>query len=163
MFNRFVGFTLAVAIGVGIAMPAHRHAPVVAAVEHDSPVTGLKEVVIPRQANGHFYVDGTVNGQPVHFIVDTGATSVALTADDARRVGLQFDPSEFQPIGYGASGPVRGKDVILDRVALGDNEVPNVRGVILADAGGLDASLLGQSYLERISSVQIRGDEMVIR
>lgn len=162
MFNRFVGFTLAVAIAVGIAMPGHRHSPVAAAVERDSPI-GLKEMVIQRQSNGHFYVDGTVNGQPVHFLVDTGATTVALTADDARHVGLQFDPSEFQRIGYGASGPVLGKDVVLNSVALGSNEVPDVRGVILADAAGLNVSLLGQSYLERISSVQIRGDEMVIR
>ena len=70
-----------------------------------------------RQPNGHFYVDGTVNGQSVRFLIDTGATSVALTADDASRIGLQFSPAEFQQIGYGASGPVMGKQVTLTSVA----------------------------------------------
>jgi len=88
---------------------------------------------------------------------------VALTSTDASRIGLQFSPSEFQQVGYGASGAVLGKSVLLDNVAVGRNQVPNVRGVILADAAGLNVSLLGQSYLEKISSVQISGDEMVIR
>jgi aspartyl protease family protein len=172
MFNRFAIFVVAIAFGVGWMMPASRPKPALVAsavqadpatgVERDSPV-GLKEMVIQRQPNGHFYVDGTVNGQPIRFLVDTGATSVALTADDANRAGLQFSPAEFQQIGYGASGPVMGKQVVLDSVALGRNEVTQVRGVIMADVPGLNVSLLGQSYLERIGSVSISGDEMVLR
>jgi len=176
MFNRFAIFTLMVAVAVGMTMPGHRRAPAAAVpapaavpaappaavAERDSP-GDLTEMVVQRQPNGHFYVDGTVNGQPVHFLVDTGATEVALTSTDASRIGLQFSPGEFQQVGYGASGAVLGKSVLLGNVAVGRNEVPNVRGVILADAAGLNVSLLGQSYLEKISSVQISGDEMVIR
>ena len=172
MFNRFAIFVVAAAFAVGWMMPTTRHKPGLVAtavetgsrtgVERDSPI-GLKEMVIQRQPNGHFYVDGTVNGQSVRFLVDTGATTVALTADDAGRAGLQFNPGEFQQIGYGASGPVMGKQVVLDSVALGRNEVTGVRGVIMADAAGLNISLLGQSYLERIGSVSISGDEMVLR
>jgi aspartyl protease family protein len=161
MFGRFAVFTLVIAFAIGMLMPSHKPVQVVA-VERDSPI-GLKEMVIQRQENGHFYVDGLVNGTSVHFLVDTGASSVALTSEDANRVGLQFSPNEFQQVGYGASGPVMGKQVTLDSVALGRNEVSAVRAVILADSGGLNTSLLGQSYLERVSSVQISGDEMVIR
>jgi aspartyl protease family protein len=172
MFNRFAVFVVALAFAVGWLMPTSRSKPglVASAVQADSrtgveraSAIGLKEMVIQRQPNGHFYVDGTVNGQPTRFLVDTGATTVALTADDARSAGLQFNPGEFQQIGYGASGPVMGKQVVLDSVALGRNEVTQVRGVIMADAAGLNISLLGQSYLERIGSVSINGDEMILR
>jgi aspartyl protease family protein len=171
MFNRFAIFVVATALAVGWLMPSRRSPGVVAAavkadtatgVERDSSI-GLKEMVVQRQPNGHFYVDGTVNGQSVRFLIDTGATSVALTAEDASRVGLPFSTAEFQQIGYGASGPVMGKQVTLSSVALGRNEVTDVRAVIMADAPGLNISLLGQSYLERIGSVQISGDEMVLR
>jgi aspartyl protease family protein len=172
MFNRFALFVVATAFAVGWLMPTSKPKPglVAAAVqpgsrtgiERDSAI-GLKEMVVERQPNGHFYVDGTVNGQSVRFLVDTGATTVALTTEDASRVGLSFSPNEFEPIGYGASGPVTGKRILLDRVALGRNEVTQVRAVIMADAPGLNISLLGQSYLERIGSVQISGDEMVLR
>jgi aspartyl protease family protein len=172
MFNRFAVFVVATAFAVGWLAPGSKPRPgLVAAavqpesrtgVERDSAI-GLKEMVVQRQPNGHFYVDGTVNGQPVRFLVDTGATTVALTTEDASRAGLSFSPSEFEPIGYGASGPVTGKRVVLDRVALGRNEVSQVRAVIMADTAGLNISLLGQSYLERIGSVQISGDEMVLR
>jgi len=172
MFNRFAIFVVALAFAVGWILPTPKpQSGLVAAavqpsartsLERDSPI-GLKEMVVQRQPNGHFYVDGMVNGQSVRFLIDTGATTVALTSADASRVGLNFSTSEFQQIGYGASGPVMGKQIVLDKVALGRNEVTQVRAVIMADAAGLNISLLGQSYLERIGSVQISGDEMVLR
>lgn len=172
MFNRFAICVVAFAFAVAWVMPTGKRGPALVAsavqpaaatgVERDSPI-GLKEMVVQRAPNGHFYVDGTVNGQPVRFLVDTGATTVALTTEDAARAGVQFSTAEFQPIGYGASGPVMGKPVTLGRVALGRNEVTQVSGVVIADAGGVNVSLLGQSYLERIGSVSISGDEMVLR
>ena len=162
MFKTFIGLTLAIAIAVGIAMPAHRRAPAAKMVERDAPVD-RQDLVIQRDANGHFFANGTVNGQPVHFLVDTGTTAVALTAEDASRIGLPFDPAEFHQVARSASGPVFGKDVVFDRVALGQKEVSDVRGVIIANGSGVNVSLLGQTYLERIGSVQLTGSEMVIR
>ena len=94
------------------------------------------------------------------FIVDTGASNVALTVDDARRIGLKFDPGEFQYVGEGASGPVRGKLVKLDRVSIDGKTVDDVSGVILE---GSNLSLLGQSYLARMGEVQMVGDTMVLK
>ena len=78
---------------------------------------GGREVVIERKSDGHFYADAMVNGQLVRFLVDTGATGVALTAKDARHVGIFFSPGEFTVVGKGASGAalenlnlVMGKD-----------------------------------------------------
>ncbi len=101
-------------------------------------------MVIERKNDGHFYVDAMVNGQLVRFLVDTGATGVALTAKDARHVGLFFSPGEFTIVGRGASGEVRGKLVTIDRISLGHMEATKVPGAIIDD--GLDISLLGQSF-----------------
>lgn len=113
--------------------------------------------VLKRSPLGHFYVDAQVNNDLVHFVVDTGATTVALTVDDARRLGIPFLESEFTVVGRGASGDVRGLPITIDRISVDGKEVRHVRGAIIAD---LDVSLLGETYLTRLSSVQMAGDEM---
>ena len=113
-----------------------------------------------RAPDGHFYADAQVNGVTVHFLVDTGASGVALSAADARRVGLQFFSSEFSAVGRGASGEVRGKLVTLDRVSLGGKPVDNVSGAILE---GSEMSLLGQSFLSRMGKIEMTAERMVIR
>lgn len=143
---------------IGIAWPSGKPAPARPAVESaagEAPATQLE-----RAANGHFYVFAKVNGELVHFLVDTGASTVALTLDDARRVGIDADPAGFEVIGEGASGPVRGKLVTLDSVDIEGKSVRNVRAAVLE---GSNLSLLGQSYLERMGTVEIRGAYMVLR
>ena len=115
---------------------------------------------VRRNRNGHFYVTALVNGQPVRFVVDTGATTVALTVEDARRAGVRFDPASFDVIGQGAAGPVRGQQLHLSSVELDGKERLHVRAAVLE---GADVSLLGQSYLSRLNSVQMQGDQMVLR
>ena len=103
---------------------------------------------------------GRVNGQRVNFVVDTGATAVALTVADARRAGLEFNPARFANIGVGASGPVRGQFLRLDRVEVAGREARRVQGAVIE---GLTVSLLGQSYLSELEEVSLRGDTMVLR
>ena len=122
------------------------------------PGSGM--VTLPRSSDGHFYADARVNGSTVHFLVDTGATGIALSAGDARRAGLPFDSSQAEVIGTGASGQVLGKYVRLDRVELGLKSVSDTPAVILA---GGDRSLLGQSFLAEFGSVEIHDDKMVLR
>ncbi|WP_375391944.1 TIGR02281 family clan AA aspartic protease [uncultured Sphingomonas sp.] len=117
-------------------------------------------VDLPRAADGHFYADAQVEGQPVRMVVDTGATAVALTVDDARRLGLPIDPAGFRVIGTGASGPVRGAAVMLRDVAVGGRHVGPVEAAVVA---GLDRSLLGQSFLRLLDEVRIDGDTMTLR
>lgn len=125
------------------------------------PAANAVDTVLDRKADGHFYVDAMVNGRRVHFLVDTGASNVILTSADARHVGLSFSPGEFEVIGRGASGDVRGKRVTLDRIAIGPKEASSVRAAIADE--GLDISLLGQSFLSRIGSVTISDDRMTLR
>jgi aspartyl protease family protein len=156
---------------IGLLLPSGRHAaatapppaaakPAAAAAPFESAPVMVVETKLDRMPNGHFYADAAVNGQPVRVVVDTGATTVALTIADAQRIGVPFSQSEFSVVGSGASGPVRGQAVTLDSVAVGGKEVRGVHGVVLE---GLDVSLLGQTYLSRISSVQMSGETMTLR
>lgn len=133
------------------------------ASDRESPSVAFSsggDVVLQRDSSGHFFVDAQVNGMPVHFLVDTGASGVALTTADAQRVGLQFSRGEFTTVGRGASGPVNGAFVTLGRVSVQGKSVENVDGAII-DGG--DTSLLGQSFLSRMGTIEIKGDRMVIR
>ena len=153
-------FVIAVGILVGLAWPSGRSsAPTAAAVstaagQGDEP----RETVLERSDGGHFYAHVEVNGELVRFLVDTGATGVALTERDAERIGLQFDRRSYEQVGVGASGPVRGKFVTLAKVSLDGKAAHNLEGAILE---GSDMSLLGQDYLGRFS-VEMRGDTMRI-
>ena len=143
-----------------VASPPAPSESAAAATVIASPAPSPRETKLERRGNGHFYADPAINGQPVHVVIDTGASFVALTKDDARRIGIPFEESEFDVVGTGASGPVRGKLIELEKIDLDGKEVRKVRGAVLE---GLDISLLGQSYLSRIGSVQMSGDEMVLR
>lgn len=118
------------------------------------------EVTLQRQGDGHFYADVSVDGVPARMLVDTGASVVALTREDALSMGLFWDDSEIEPVAQGASGTVYGINTSLPRVRLGDFEAQNVRAVIIPE--GLGVSLLGQSFLETIDRVRISGDRMVL-
>ena len=149
-------FVVAAGVAIGLAWPSGDQQSKAVVAETGEP----RETVLEREANGHFYVDAKVNGELVQFIVDTGATGVALTEEDARRVGLAFSPSEFEYVGEGAAGPVRGKLVTIDTIEVDGKTVEDVSGAVLQ---GGDLSLLGQSYLSRMGEVQMRGDYMVLR
>jgi aspartyl protease family protein len=117
-------------------------------------------IELQRQDNGHFYADVQINGSPIHVLVDTGASGIALSRDDAQRAGLAVSAGMFNVIGEGADGDVHGEFVTLDRVTLGNTTAESVPAVIL-DAG--EQSLLGQNFLSKFQAVEIKGDTMVLR
>jgi aspartyl protease family protein len=119
---------------------------------------GFASREIPRAADGHFYLDAQVNGAQIHFLVDTGASMVALTAADAQRAGI-FLPSG-RATAEGAGGAVEIIPVTIDRIAAGPLEARNIEGAV---ARNLPISLLGQSFLSRVGTVQISGDRMTLR
>ena len=119
---------------------------------------GFASREIARAPDGHFYLDAQVNGAEVHFLVDTGASMVALTSADAQRAGI-FLPSE-RATAQGAGGAVEIIPVTIDRIAAGPLEARGVPGAIARE---LPLSLLGQSFLSRVGTVQISGDRMVLR
>jgi len=117
-------------------------------------------ISLDREADGHFYADVRINGNSVHMLIDTGASGIALSRDDARTAGLATSIAMNDVVGEGADGAVRGEVVKLDRVELGPLSASDLDAVVLNSG---EQSLLGQSFLSKYSSVQIEGDRMVLR
>lgn len=117
-------------------------------------------VELDRNSDGHFYADVEINGAQVHALVDTGATGIALSREDARSAGVAVSVGMPEVVGRGADGDVRGEYVTLDRVTLGHRSAENVEAVVL---NGGEQTLLGQTFLSKFESVEIRGNKMVLR
>lgn len=121
----------------------------------------VQEVQVRRNTTGMYTTVGSINGLPVPFLVDTGATQVAMNASQARRLGIDFHvigtPAEVTT----ASGVERAWSVILDAVKVGDLEVRNVSAVVLEGAQPV-LTLLGMSYLGRID-ISNDGQLMTLR
>lgn len=115
---------------------------------------------IPRSPDGHFYADGQVNGVTVHFLIDSGASTVALTASDAARIGKHVGPGDMTQKVLTANGEAAVAPITLETVTLGSVTVGQVDGVVAGD--GLGISLLGQSYLARVGKVSIENDRMTL-
>lgn len=121
---------------------------------------GEDQIELRRAMDGHYYVTAQVNGAPVDFVVDTGATLIVLTRADAESAGLNTDDLAFIGRAGTANGMVSTAPVRLDSLKIGPLED---RGIAASVNGGeLDQSLLGMSYLERFSSVQISDGRMIL-
>jgi aspartyl protease family protein len=123
-------------------------------------LVGDSRIEIPRDRDGHYNLTLLVNGTPVDFVVDTGATEVVLSQRDAARVGI--DPASLAYIGTAqtANGTVRTAPVRLNSVALGDLVDNDVRAVV--NEGDLDGSLLGMTYLHLYSRIEIADGQMIL-
>lgn len=161
-----------VAIAVGVLAPTRAPTPaapqsaVKMALPEPKPVTtpagnGIAEAELTRAPDGHFYAAALVNGQPIRFIVDTGATTVALTKRDAEALGIHSSAADFTGVGEGAAGKIAYRPVRLDWLAVGPLDARGVDAVVVN--GDMRVSLLGQSWLKRVGTVTIEGDKMVLR
>ncbi len=119
---------------------------------------GALQVVLQRNRAGHYVASGSINGQPVRFLIDTGATNVALPLALAQRLELPLRPGG---IGITANGSVRTWSTWLDRVDLGGLVARGVRASVLPDMPGQDV-LLGMSYLQHLELIQ-RGNLLTLR
>lgn len=111
-----------------------------------------KQVTIGRGAGGHFRTVGSINGQNVQFMLDTGATSVGMNSGQAERLGIDYRLTGIPIITTTASGQEQAYRVTLDRVKVGDIELTNVAGVVLEGAFPTEV-LLGNSYLSRVRMI----------
>jgi len=115
---------------------------------------GVREVVLQRNVQGHYVADGAINGRVVTFLLDTGATDVALPEGLAQRLGL---PRLQRAISQTANGAVPVWRTRLERVQLGSIELRNVRATIVPSLGDDAAVLLGMSFLKHLEMVQRDG------
>ncbi|WP_240811653.1 TIGR02281 family clan AA aspartic protease [Brevundimonas sp. M20] len=114
-----------------------------------APATGGPAQVL-KEPDGHYWADVRIDGRAIHAMVDTGASVMVLTKEDAVRLGLGLKPDDFDAKLVTASGPVAAAPVRLRSVSVSGARVENVEALVVAE--GLPHSLLGMSYLGRLSS-----------
>ncbi len=117
-------------------------------------------VVLRRGADGHFHAPLEVNGRRLDALVDTGATALVLSREDAARAGLDPGSLVYSRPALSANGVVYGAPVTLGEVALGPFTDRNVRAMV--SGGDMPATLLGMDYLNRFRRFSVEGDRMTL-
>jgi aspartyl protease family protein len=108
---------------------------------------------------GHFYVDGKINGTTIRFLVDSGASGVVLTREDARRIGMFVNELDFTQPTHTANGTVFSAPVVIPRIEVGSIIIDNVSASVSRNE--LTQSLLGMSFLSRLKSWRVQGDKLI--
>jgi len=129
-------------------------------VRPSQSVVSDTRIELPRAPDGHYYLTAQVEGTPVRFVVDTGATQIVLSRNDAKRAGIDTGALVYTGRARTANGTVRTAPVRLGRLAIGPIEDRDVRAVV--NEGAMDGSLLGMEYLRRFSSVEIAEGRLVL-
>lgn len=126
-----------------------------------SYIDGMATVEVPRAPDGHYYLDLDIDGTVVRFVIDTGASDVVLSKADAARIGLDVENLFYGDIANTANGEVRTARVRLKNVRLG--EIVDLSIGASVNAGDMETSLLGMTYLQRYSKIELGGGKMVLR
>jgi aspartyl protease family protein len=118
-------------------------------------------IIIPKEIDGHFHLTVTINDRPIEFLVDTGASDIVLTRNDAARVG--FDPNRLDYLGMAntANGTVRLATIRLETVRLGEFIDKNIRASV--NKAPMEKSLLGMRYLSKFRAIEISNDQMILK
>src|SRR5690606_38064026 len=131
----------------------------IVAAPEDGGAAGVTSV--RRAIDGHFWAEARVNGAPVRFLVDTGASTVALSEADARRAGLNPRSLRYTAQVMTAGGATRGAPVRLNHVAVGSVRLENVQAIVI-EGDSLQISLLGMSFLGRLSRYEATQERLIL-
>jgi aspartyl protease family protein len=135
-------------------------APRKAAVETPAP-TGLRSLSISRDARGHFETEGRIDGQRIGFMVDTGASVIALNESSAARFGLRPSRSDYKATVTTANGTIKAAPTRLAMVDIGGLVVRDVDAMVLPDEA-LSENLLGLSFLSKLKRFEYANGKMVL-
>jgi aspartyl protease family protein len=125
-------------------------------------ITHGRMVEVARTNSGDFDISAHINGVRVPMVLDTGASSVVLTQQDAKAAGLPLEVLDYAVSIDTANGRTRAAQVTLDRLAVGGLEERSVEALIV-QPGQLRTSLLGMSFLNRLQSWQVSGDRLILK
>jgi clan AA aspartic protease (TIGR02281 family) len=131
------------------------------AAEADDDSAGDLEQIIEAGRHGHFLLKAVVNGVPINFMVDTGASHVVLTIPDARRIGFTANDLEFTQEFQSANGTVRAAPVKLRELRIGQFSLYGLEASV--NGGPLPISLLGMSFLQRLRSYEVADGRLILR
>lgn len=131
-----------------------------------SPISGRNSegsltVTLAKSANGHFEVNGRVNDARVHFLVDTGASSVVLSREDAERAGLDTAALRYTVPIMTANGNATAASITIAKLQIGDIERHNIRAMVTRE-GLMSGSLLGMNFLQTLDGFTVRGDQLIL-
>lgn len=130
------------------------------AITPEARILDGDRIEVPLGNDGHYHLTAQVNGTPVRFVIDTGASSLALGPRDAARIGIDPDKLAYISQAQTANGLVETAPVMLDSVSIGPIHDRNVPAVVLR--ADLDQSLMGMSYLSRFARVSIAQDRLIL-
>lgn len=133
-----------------LAQPALEPIPLFAIMELDAG------------SGGHYITNASINNRPVEVMVDTGASAVALSYEDASRIGLKPRNLKYDVKVSTANGEGRAARVMLREVEIGSVRVQNVEGLVLQE-GALRGTLLGMSFLGRLRSFKIEDGKLILK
>lgn len=122
--------------------------------------TPANEMVLRPGQGGHYYVTADVGQAEVRFLIDTGASLIALSTDDAERIGLDPDSLEYNGSVQTANGTTRVAPVTLDAVRIGQLEVDRVEAIV--SQAPMAMSLLGMSFLRRLEGYRVEDGNLVL-
>lgn len=134
---------------VGVLIPAQGEA------------VGSQTMRFTLEADRQFHVKAMMGGIPLYFLVDTGASDVLLSQTDARRLGIDPESLSYTELYRTASGTARGAPITLPEIDIGTIRLTDVNASV--SEGGTDSSLLGMSFLGRLSGYEVNGDTLTLR
>lgn len=118
------------------------------------------QIELPRARDGHYYVTAKVNNAEIRFVVDTGATGIVLTKEDAALAGIDIENLAFIGQASTANGMVSTAPIRIDEFAIGPIRDTRLRAWV--NKGEMEMSLLGMSYLQRYSKIEITGGALIL-
>ena len=153
------------AVGAGQTLASLKNAnqtPELRAAVAIAPQSSMAQPAsIAKGRDGHYWAEADVNGSRVRFLVDTGASAVALTPADAKRLGIATEKLDYTYKVVTASGQTRAAAVKLGQVSVAGARLDIVDALVIED--GLESSLLGMSYLGRLASFEATQTSLILR
>jgi len=146
------------ALGLPPADPSVEVTNLESIADHGSPGT----VELRAGAHGHFTATATINGRAIPVLVDTGASMVALSHEDAERAGVFVRPGDFTGQVRTANGIARVAPVRLDSIGIGDITLYDVEATV-SEPGRLGTTLLGMTFIGRLSRAEMRGGVLILQ
>ena len=142
--------------------PASATSSAAVALPVDMPAqTGTRSLIIPRDARGHFATDGRIDGQHIAFMIDTGASVVALNETSAARFGLRPPPGQYTAAVTTANGTIKAARMRLSMIEVGGLVVRDVDAMVLPDRA-LSENLLGLSFLSKLRRFEYANGQLVL-
>lgn len=141
--------------------PATLAEPIEEQTEAFRPLQGMAVSIPKSKSDGQFWTDARVNNGHVRFLVDTGASSVALTPEDARRAGIRLSSLKYDVPIATAGGQNVAAYVNLKSISIGPVTIRNVKALVVPE--GLSTSLLGMTYLGQLQRVEATPNALILR